>query len=172
MFGCDDCLSRRNFLSKGAQTLTTLAVAVPLASLLSSCGTEAQVQPTGNLSGELKPDGAKPPEKPSSNMFTFDANPTLQTVGGTMLATIQTPGGAKEVYLTRASLTEAIAVATLCTHRGVKLDAYDPAKQNYRCSAHGSEFGVSGAVNRGPAKLALEKFACKLSDTGIEVLVA
>jgi cytochrome b6-f complex iron-sulfur subunit len=123
---CEDCLSRRAFLSK-----TTLAVA-GVAALATGCG-----------DGDIGGSGATGP-LPSGLTLKVSTVPALATVG--LLAFHPTNAG---VALKRTGPTTFLALSTTCTHEGTRINIVNNAL-SFECPNHGSRFDSDGNVTRGP----------------------
>ena len=123
---CDDCLSRRAFLTK-----STLAVA-GVAALTTGCG-DGQVggaRATGPL--------------PTGLTLKVSTVPALATVG--VLAFHPTD---VRVAIKRTSPTTFLALSTTCTHEGTTISIVNNAL-SFECPNHGSRFDSDGNVTRGP----------------------
>jgi len=123
---CEDCLSRRAFLTK-----STLAVA-GVAALSAACG-DGQIggsAPTGPL--------------PTGLTLKVSTVPALATVG--VLAYL--PADAR-VAVKRTGPTTFLALSTTCTHEGTHLDIVNNSL-SFECPNHGSRFDSDGNVTRGP----------------------
>ena len=123
---CDDCLSRRAFLTK-----STLAVA-GVAALTTGCG-DGQIggaRATGPL--------------PTGLTLKVSTVPALATVG--VLAFHPTD---VRVAIKRTSPTTFLALSTTCTHEGTRIDIVNGAL-SFECPNHGSRFDSDGNVTRGP----------------------
>jgi Rieske Fe-S protein len=53
------------------------------------------------------------------------------------------------------------ALSRECTHRSCKV-SWDTDKKTIRCGCHGSRFGITGEVIKGPAKRSLQKVDLKI----------
>lgn len=69
---------------------------------------------------------------------------------------IDDPQLARAVYLHRFADGTYSAVLTRCTHQGCQVE---PAGDRLACPCHGSEYGMTGEVLRGPAEQALQRYA-------------
>jgi cytochrome b6-f complex iron-sulfur subunit len=123
---CEDCLSRRAFLTK-----STLAVA-GVAALAAGCG-------DGQIGGE----GATGP-LPSGLTLKVSTVPALATVG--VLAYVPSD---TRVAVKRTGTASFLALSTTCTHEGTHLDLVN-ASTSFECPNHGSRFDSDGNVTRGP----------------------
>jgi cytochrome b6-f complex iron-sulfur subunit len=59
-----------------------------------------------------------------------------------------------------------VALSKKCTHLGTIDVAFDSGANNLQCPAHGSEFGLTGAVEKGPAVASLKAYKAVLSADG------
>ncbi|HEU4719994.1 MAG TPA: Rieske (2Fe-2S) protein [Gemmatimonadaceae bacterium] len=123
---CEDCLSRRAFLSK-----STLAVA-GVAALATGCG-----------DGDIGGSGATGP-LPTGLTLKVSTVPALATVG--LLAFHPTNAA---VALKRTGSTTFLALSTTCTHEGTRINIVNNAL-SFECPNHGSRFDSDGNVTRGP----------------------
>jgi Rieske Fe-S protein len=123
---CDDCLSRREFLTKG-----TLAVA-GAAALVAGCGdgqfgveAVSGVIPTGGIA------------------LKVSTLPALATVG--QLVKIE-PASAY-VAVKRTGTNTFAAISTVCTHQGCEVNITGSA---FECPCHASRYDNDGRVTRQP----------------------
>ena len=123
---CEDCLSRRAFLSR-----STLAVA-GVAALAAGCG-----------DGDIGGSGVTQP-LPSGLTLKVSDVPALATVG--LLAFHPTD---LRVAIKRTGPTTFLALSTTCTHEGTRIDIVNDAV-SFECPNHGSRFDSDGNVTRGP----------------------
>ncbi|MFL5617866.1 MAG: ubiquinol-cytochrome c reductase iron-sulfur subunit [Gemmatimonadaceae bacterium] len=123
---CEDCLSRRAFLTK-----STLAVA-GVAALTAACG-----------DGQIGGSGATGP-LPTGLTLKVSTVPALATVG--VLAYV--PADSR-VAVKRTGPASFLALSTTCTHEGTHLDLVNNAL-SFECPNHGSRFDSDGNVTRGP----------------------
>ena len=124
---CEDCLSRRAFLTK-----STLAVA-GVAALSAACG-DGQIggsAPTGPL--------------PTGLTLKVSTVPALATVG--VLAYV--PADAR-VAVKRTGPTTFLALSTTCTHEGTRIDIVNN-RLSFECPNHGARYDSNGAVTRQPS---------------------
>ena len=121
---CDDCLSRRDFLTK-----STLAVA-GAAALAAGCG-DGQFGPTA-----LKETG---------NAVTIKVStlPGLATTG----QLVKIPPALGLIAVKRTGPTTFFAVTTVCTHQQCETNIAGGALE---CPCHGSRFDADGRVTRQP----------------------
>ena len=124
---CQDCLSRREFLTK-----STLAVA-GAAAIVAGCG-----------DGQIGAGGATAPILVTPLTFKVSAVHALATVG--MLAYVPTD---RRFAVKRTGPDTFIALSTTCTHEGTRIDIVNNAL-SFECPNHGSRFDSDGNVTRGP----------------------
>lgn len=132
--GCEDCLSRRQFLAKSA-------VAAAAAALVAGCG-----------NGQIGPTAYKPPSTGSSsngNTIKVGDFPPLANVG--TLVQVNSFQAVK-----RTGATAFAAYSMVCTHQGCLTQL---SSNIFFCPCHGAEFNSSGQVIRGPASRALGQYA-------------
>ena len=65
--------------------------------------------------------------------------------------------------LVRREGQQAYAMSSRCTHRGCRVDAQ--ADGTFECPCHGSLFGATGDVTRGPATVPLAWYATRITDS-------
>jgi cytochrome b6-f complex iron-sulfur subunit len=123
---CEDCLSRRAFLTKG-----TLAVA-GVAALATGCG-----------DGDIGGSGVTQP-LPTGLSLKVSTVPALATVG--VLAFHPTD---VRVAIKRTGPVTFLALSTTCTHEGTRINIVNNAV-SFECPNHGSRFDSDGNVTRGP----------------------
>jgi Rieske Fe-S protein len=121
---CDDCLSRREFLSR-----STLAVA-GVAAVAAGCG-DGQFGPTA-----LKPTNNRISVKVASL-------PGLSVVG----QPVKIPPSVGLIALKRTGTNTFAAVSTVCTHQGCEIDV---TGTTFECPCHNSRFDTDGHVTRQP----------------------
>jgi len=121
---CNDCLSRREFLTK-----STLAMA-GAAALVTGCG-DGQIGPTAapSLSGTLT--------------LKVSSVPALATVG--QLAVHPTDGS---VAVKRTGAAAFVALSTTCTHEGTRIVLQ--GNNSFECPNHGARYDADGNVTRQP----------------------
>ncbi len=100
---------------------------------------------------------------PSNVDFTLDltapGNNALRAVGGFLyndgIIIAHVPNG----Y---------VAVSQACTHQGATI-SYDLANNCFTCPAHGSRFGLDGAVLNGPAQSRLSTYNAVLNGNSLHI---
>ena len=133
---CDDCLSRREFLTRG-----TLAVAG--AALVAGCG-DGQIGPP-ELTGTINP---------SVRTIKVSTVPGLAVSG----QLVQIGTGVDLVGVKRTSATTFAAWSMFCTHQQC---ATNIANNGFDCPCHNSRFDSDGRVVRGPATRPLPSVATR-----------
>ena len=121
---CDDCLSRREFLTK-----SSLAVA-GAAALAAGCG-DGQFGPTQVISTS------------SSVSFKVASVPALATVG--QLARV--PFDSFFAAVKRTGPSSFVAISRICTHQGCETNLQGNI---FACPCHGSRYDSDGKVTRQP----------------------
>ena len=116
----------------------------------------APTQPTGSTNNNTT--------KPVDFTIIITANPytSLNTAGGFYV------DKTNNIIIARTLTDEFIAVSSLCTHQQVTID-FEPSKNKFSCSAHGSVFSTTGAVLNGPAASALKQYNTKLTGNSLRV---
>ncbi|MEO7454970.1 MAG: Rieske 2Fe-2S domain-containing protein [Gemmatimonadaceae bacterium] len=122
---CDDCVSRREFLTK-----STLVVA-GAAALAAGCG-----------DGQFGPE-AVTATSPGGLALKVSTIPALATVG--QLVKIQ-PSSAF-IAVKRTGTNTFAAISTVCTHQGCEVNVVNSA---FDCPCHGSRYDNDGHVTRQP----------------------
>jgi cytochrome b6-f complex iron-sulfur subunit len=126
---CQDCINRRDFLTKSALAAAALVV-------LEGCG-DGQIGPTiPHLSS-----GGDPfvPVSPAVTV-KLSEKPGLATVG-----TVVDIGNQRA--LVRTGATTFLGLSRICTHQGCDTEVQN---NQLACPCHGSLFSASGSVLRGP----------------------
>lgn len=81
---------------------------------------------------------------------------------------LKTAGGSEKIGDVIVALTNAgnyVALAKACTHEGTAIN-FRPAQNDFLCPNHGSEFGLTGAVENGPATNPLKTYTVTVSSDG------
>lgn len=122
---CEDCLSRREFLTK-----STLAVA-GVAALATGCG-------DGQIGGTFT-------SAPIITALTLKVStvPALATVGQLALHPTE-----PRIAIKRTGPSSFLALSTTCTHQGAPLDIVN--NTSFECPSHGARFDSDGNVTRQP----------------------
>ena len=123
---CEDCLSRREFLSK-----STLAVA-GVAAMATGCG-DGQIGFSGITTPIISPLTVK-----------VSTVPGLATVGVLTLH----PSDVR-VAIKRTGPTTFAALSTTCTHEGFRINIVNNGT-SFECPNHGSRYDADGNVTRQP----------------------
>jgi Rieske Fe-S protein len=121
---CDDCLSRREFLSR-----STLAVA-GAAAVAAGCG-----------DGQFGPTALR--QTTNSISFKVSTLPGLATTGQFVKIDPQTG----LIAVKRTGATTFVAISTVCTHEGCETNI---TGTTFECPCHGSRFDTDGKVTRQP----------------------
>ncbi|MDB4982454.1 MAG: Rieske [2Fe-2S] iron-sulfur protein [Myxococcales bacterium] len=123
---CQDCLSRREFLTK-----STLAVA-GVAALATGCG-DGQIGGSGSITA------------PNLGTLTLKVStvPALATVG--QLALLPTD---RRVAIKRTGASSFLALSTTCTHEGTTINIVN--NTSFQCPNHGARYDSDGNVTRQP----------------------
>ena len=163
---CGFCKERRKFLGLTVKSVSALALSGSAFTLLSACG--KQSSPSGTTTaGTGIPNSAN-----NIYDFSFSQYSQLQTAGGSIHVSVAATSGTQDLYVTRVSSSEAVAVSTVCTHAGCQIGAYDSSNQDYSCACHGSIFSSTGSVVQGPASQALNSYSGTISGSGISFTIS
>src|SRR5436190_10341124 len=141
-------MNRRNFL----QTITGVVVAGSVVDL-------STVKSLAARSRVVAPDVREIP-------INLEDNPDLKPVGGTYHLSVEDLD--REIIVVHTKKDEYIAVDIKCKHRGCDIN-YEAADKKFVCPCHGSEYDMTGAVLKGPAKEPLGYYHAELK--GNEVIV-
>lgn len=82
----------------------------------------------------------------------------LARVGGSELVPID----GDTLIVARTGVSEIVACSAICTHRGCKI-SYVHEEKHFQCPCHGAQFGLDGAVLRGPAKRPLKNYSADVA---------
>jgi Rieske Fe-S protein len=134
---CEDCLNRRAFLAK-----TALAGAA--AALAAGCGNGVFGPPLPTHAAGGVPSGQL--------TITVSQFPGLANVGTLVQVDLE-----RAVVRTQATPPAFIGLSLICTHQGCDAAVQSPTL--IECPCHGSQFGNTGNVIRGPAQLPLAHIA-------------
>ncbi len=140
--GCEDCLSRRQFLAKSAVAAATAALAV-------GCG-NGQFGPT-----PFTAPGGGSSSSSNGNTITVGDFPSLANVG--TLVQINSYQAVK-----RTGATTFAAYSMVCTHQGCLTQL---SSNMFFCPCHGAQFNASGQVVRGPASRPLGQYTTAYDPT-------
>lgn len=72
------------------------------------------------------------------------------------------------VIIAKTSSGAYVALASACTHEGTTI-GFDSAANRFHCPNHGSNFGLDGALQNGPATSALKKYNTQLTGTSLRI---
>lgn len=155
---CTEC-TRREFLVVGAQTVSLAALVATVAACGSSKKEAEKTTPvTSDDSGK-------------SFLLTFAEHPELNTVGGSIAATLKSSKGDLSVYVTRVSTDKATTLTTTCTHAQCTIGTYSSSSEQFTCPCHGSVFNSDGSVANGPASSPLTSYTTAIESSGIRITV-
>ena len=82
--------------------------------------------------------------------------PSLQSING--MAKVHPDW--EDIWLKRKSEKEILALSSVCTHSGCRIDLFSTGDHFY-CSCHGSKFSSDGLVLNGPANEPLKTYKCE-----------
>jgi len=99
--------------------------------------------------------------------LTDPTNKDLTVAGGALIV----DAGNDTIMVVRVSDTQVAAVSAICTHDACE-NLYTPSAMRFDCPCHGSQFSLTGAVLRGPARRALRTYTATLTDTTITITLA
>ncbi len=95
----------------------------------------------------------------------------LATVDFTVFSALRSAGGAvhlriegvnDRLIVVRVSDSQAIALSSICTHRGCDV-SFNSGEGRFDCPCHGSEYSESGSVLRGPADQPLKQYTVQFN---------
>ena len=124
---CQDCLSRREFLTR-----STLAVA-GAAAVVAGCG-----------DGQIGAGGATAPILLTPLTFKVSTVPQLATVGQLAFAPIDS-----RIAVKRTGPDTFLALSTTCTHEGTMISIVN-SNTSFECPNHGARYDSDGNVTRQP----------------------
>ena len=124
---CQDCLSRREFLTR-----STLAVA-GAAAVVAGCG-----------DGQIGAGGATAPILTTPLTFKVSTVPALATIGQLSFAPIDS-----RIAVKRTGPDTFLALSTTCTHEGTMI-AIVNSNTSFECPNHGARYDSNGNVTRQP----------------------
>jgi cytochrome b6-f complex iron-sulfur subunit len=90
--------------------------------------------------------------------LAIDVDSPLATVGSAALVRYSNSA----LLVSRTAQDTFMAVSAVCTHQSCTITGY--SNQVYICPCHGSQFGVSGNVLRGPASRSLRLYQTQFSN--------
>ena len=163
--GCGCCEQRRKFLQGALSTVGVAAISGSTLAVLSGCGS------TNSSGGDSAAGTTIPNSTNSVYAFAFSQYPQLQSAGSSIHVSVSATSGTKDIYVTRLSAGQAIAVSTICTHAGCQINSYDAGAQQYLCPCHNSVFAADGSVVRGPANSTLTNYSGTISGSGISFMI-
>jgi len=120
---CQDCLSRREFLTR-----STLAVA-GAAAVVAGCG-----------DGQIGAGGATAPILLTPLTFKVSTVPQLATVGQLAFAPIDS-----RIAVKRTGPDTFLALSTTCTHEGTMISIVN-SNTSFECPNHGARYDSNGSV--------------------------
>ena len=100
----------------------------------------------------------------AGNAITVNVDGTpLGTVGNAAL--VQTP--AASFLVARVAQETFNAMTAVCTHEACTVSRFQSG--TFQCPCHGSEYSTSGAVTRGPASRALQRFNTQFTNNVLTI---
>jgi Rieske Fe-S protein len=81
---------------------------------------------------------------------------------------IKAPGLTHPVVVSQTEDGQFIAVSAKCTHLGCYVR---PSRNFLQCPCHGSTFGLTGDVIRGPAQEPLPRYLVEVKENQIEIII-
>lgn len=148
--------SRRNFFIKAGQTGSAFILGMTLAQFLEACqnATEPNAPELPKVQGSLAAGVVT---------VTVDPNSVLTTVGNAALVQY----GSGSLLTFRSGQNTFLAVTSVCTHQQCTVSGFE--NQEYVCPCHGSRFGTSGQVKKGPASSPLHTFATQFANKQLSI---
>lgn len=143
--------SRREFLGHCATALQVVAIGSVLAPL-ASCG--ASRVATRDLGGNR-----------------IEANVAMLTTDGASAVLDRNGPDGRGILVVRASAASYIAMSMNCTHKGCEVEP--PTSSGIIvCACHNSQFDLTGAVVKAPAKAPLKRYATTVSGDTVTITLA
>ena len=138
--------SRREFLGVSVQVGTSVMVFGCSGGLLFGCGKKMDAAPSSGT--------------PQLVTLSLANEPTLATVGGYAIKTLQGVNGGSPVLVVRTGAQEFKTLSSSCTHEGGKLTTVSSGTAV--CNLHGGQFSIAatnfGAAVGGPPTTAASTF--------------
>jgi cytochrome b6-f complex iron-sulfur subunit len=97
--------------------------------------------------------------------LNIDSASPLSAVGGAALVNSSVGG----FLVARTGQESFSALTAICTHEGCTVTGFESG--NFVCPCHGSQYSQTGTVVRGPASLALRRFATQFANDVLAVTV-
>lgn len=148
-------MNRKSFLNQitGGLTLTCVAC------MMNACSKEDGTAPTNNNNNN----NTNPPPG-TSVLLTVNLSAQLMAVNDFIL-----DNGVIVVRIATGNLTSSfVAFSSACPHAGANIN-YVKTSNSFNCSAHGSNFSISGSVTNGPASSSLEKKTIEIVGNSLTV---
>ena len=150
-------MDRRDFCINAWQAASLVA----LGTLFESCG-----------GSPTSPSGSAPPLTTVNGVLangvvtvTIAADSPLVSAGGAAL--VQSPAG---LFLVIRTAQDAFnAMTAICTHEQCTITQF--ASQTFTCPCHGSQYNATGAVVKGPAARALQRFSAAVAGNVLTISV-
>jgi Rieske Fe-S protein len=95
----------------------------------------------------------------------------LEAAAAAGLGAVVLGGCAQGIAVIRTGDTTATALSAVCTHEACTVEIQSGSPPLF-CPCHGSEFALSGAVVRGPARQSLRVYQASVDANGVTVTLA
>ncbi|OYO23128.1 hypothetical protein CGZ93_06620 [Enemella dayhoffiae] len=160
--------SRRGVLTA---TLGLSALAVGGLTACSSGAGSQNTRTTAPAGGAATPASQAPTGGGTSATPTGGGTTPSSPVAGALAKTADVPVGggkiltAERMVLTQPSAGQFVGLSGICPHQGCMVSSLRGA--SIVCGCHGSQFGLDGAVQRGPSNKPLEKVNVKVDGDSI-----
>lgn len=141
-------MERKDFINKLSGGLTFACVAC----MMQACSKEETNAPGGNNSGG------------NTSSFTVNLNTQLLAVNDF----VRGPGLIVVRIATGNVATSFAAFSSVCPHQGSTVE-YIQSTNSFNCSAHNSNFSISGNVTSGPAATGLTRKTVEIAGTTLTV---
>jgi Rieske Fe-S protein len=147
-----DFMERKEFINKLTGGLAFTCVAC----MMEACSKD-DTTPSGNSGGSTNTGGTTGP-------FTVNLNTQLLSVND-----FEAGPGLIVVRIAAGNIVSSfVAFSSVCPHQGATVQ-YVKSNNTFNCSAHNSNFSISGAVTSGPAPTGLTKKTVEISGTTLTV---
>jgi cytochrome b6-f complex iron-sulfur subunit len=149
--------TRRRFCIQACETASLMALGGVLGTILEGCSSNDPVSSAPDLPT------IQAAVVSGSITLTIDASSPLATVGNAALVQY----GSGSMLVARTTQSAFAAVTAICTHQSCTITGYE--NQVYTCPCHGSQFGVSGNVIKGPAASSLRSYQTQFAGNQLTI---
>lgn len=149
-------MNRKTFINQMTGGLTLTCVAC----MMQACSKEEGTPPSNNNNNN----NPTTPTTPSNVLLTINLTSQLTAVNDFIL-----DNGVIVVRTATGNIvTSFVAFSSACPHAGASIN-YVKSSNSFNCSAHGSNFSITGSVTNGPAASGLEKKTIEIVGNNLNV---